>query len=299
MKIDVLIPHYNDLQGLTRSLVSVRKQNWDGGVRAIVADDGSDAETRVMLERLVKDCGLEVKLILNAENKGRPYTRNVLLQATDAPVVTWLDAGDEWYPAKLSVQAEALSRLPKVSMDKVWVTCSYDLVWPRGEPRTKVVRTDGDQLRSVLEGRLLGYLWTMMGTRDSFLNVGKFDAELPRLQDTDFVIRFLSGGGRIVNVDNEEPLCIYYKFDHGKSSRQVYACSQHILRKHSNIYRSFGTRFHSKVKFHYEILAARFAGNNGDRSNHRHHLFEALKLRPMRFCRFALRGRLPKLVSKL
>ena len=40
-RLDVLMPHFRDVAGLTLSLASVAGQGWTGDLRLVVVDDGS------------------------------------------------------------------------------------------------------------------------------------------------------------------------------------------------------------------------------------------------------------------
>jgi len=99
-ELDVLIPHYNDVAGIAISLNCVARQTWPEPIRVVIADDGSNAGTVRALEELIEKCPFEVHLTRNPINRGRAYTRNVLLDSIDSPYVAWLDAGDAWVSDK-------------------------------------------------------------------------------------------------------------------------------------------------------------------------------------------------------
>ena len=86
-------------------------------------------------------------MLRNPPNRGRPYTRNRLLDAVDGDFVAWLDAGDVWYPSKLERQFDHLSRLrfEGEDVDRLWITCHYDWQW-EGQ-RNRPVRQESTPAR--------------------------------------------------------------------------------------------------------------------------------------------------------
>ena len=134
-RLDVLVPHYRDPDGLALSLASVAGQTWTGDMRIVIVDDGSPARDFAAVQKLAAGLDLPVVLERNPANRGRPYTRNRLLDGIDSDYVAWIDAGDVWYPGKLEAQFEHLSRMRVAGDDvgRVWVTCHYD--WQRSGSR--------------------------------------------------------------------------------------------------------------------------------------------------------------------
>jgi glycosyltransferase involved in cell wall biosynthesis len=266
--LDVLIPHFRDPDGLKASLESVAGQTWRGGLRVIVVDDGSpEAEFREAAshcEAFRMESGFDLVLLRNEDNLGRPRTRNRLLDAVEASHVAWLDAGDIWYPEKLRRQFNHLARLlyDGQDIDRVWVTCDYD--WAQnGSIRMVTQQTEGDQLQSLLIGaQLRAYLWTLLGTARAFRIAGHFDERLTRLQDLDYFVNFVRGGGRIVVAEQEGPLCCYFKSQFGRSAVEVKACYKLILAKNAPALKLRPPSLLSEVHYKANRLASRFAKAN-------------------------------------
>ena len=157
MALDVLIPHYRDLDGFTASLNSIIEQTWSGDIRLVVVDDGSPEKEFLALQKRLEEQPLPFHLERNDVNRGRPFTRNRLLDCIDNEYVAWQDAGDLWYPEKIARQFEHINRLRFAgeNTDNVWITCDYD--WRRDGGRCYLVEQDvtGDQLRSLILGEAL------------------------------------------------------------------------------------------------------------------------------------------------
>jgi len=261
------MPHYRDLKGLAQSVATIVAQTWTGDIRIVVVDDGSPKEEFRKVKALLEDQPLPFVLERNSENRGRPYTRNRLLDSIDSDYVAWLDAGDTWYPEKLNVQFEHVNRLRYAGEDisRIWVTCNYD--WQRDGGRCYQVDqvVDCDQLKELFLGQQLRcYLWTLLGTASTFRTVGPFDEQLPRLQDVDYFVRFVRAGGIITNPPYTKALCRYHKSDLGRCAHEISRCNMNIFEKYRTSLEQYGRKFVSTVRYNAETLSARYAKNNRD-----------------------------------
>lgn len=288
--VEVLIPHFRDPTGLAQSLDSIAAQDWGGRISALVIDDGSPEDDWQQVGKICADAGVAVRLIRHPENLGRPRTRNHLLAECRAPWLAWLDAGDIWYPGKLSAQFTQLGRLIRNGEDpaRLWVTCPYD--WEQhGRRRAMQQHVGGDQLRELLTGeRLRAYLWTLLGSAAAFRSAGRFDDRLPRLQDLDYFISFVRGGGRIVTTHGDQPLCRYYKSDLGRNPEDVRRAHHLILDKLAPLTARHGRAFQAGLRYRAELLAARFAASNRLHRLRATCLLRALGHDPRRFLNQAL-----------
>ena len=286
--LDILIPHYNDAAGLELTLGSIAAQTWPGTIRVVVADDGSTPEAAAAARALGEAFAHPVAFLANERNRGRPYTRNVLLDAIDSPYVAWLDAGDEWYPEKLSAQFEALERMEAAAPgEALWMSCHYHWKWLDQQAfRVKRQLTEQDQVKALHIGTdLRAYLWTLLGRAETFRNVGWFDEKLPRLQDLDYFLRFVLKQGRIVEPGTVDALCIYHKSDLGRSAAQIRQCNAYIFDRYRVLYNRYGSKFRRTRLYHMEMHSARFAANNDDHDLAREYMWKAARARPRLYFR--------------
>lgn len=288
--VDVLLPHYMDLEGLASSLESVKAQTFAGEVRVVVVDDGSPMSVYDEVRQLVAGCGLDVALLRNENNRGRPYTRNRLVEAAEAPYLAWLDAGDTWYPEKLALQFEHLRVLELEGADVAgtWVTCDYDWRWTGQAAKLVEQVISGDQLRALLLGKQLrAYLWSLLCPTRTFKELGAFDEQLPRLQDLDVFVRFVAAGGRLdkPRLATARALCVYEKSDVGRNAAEIRACNERIFAKHAPLYRRYGADFVRETQVNAELLSARFARNNRDQRRFAYFMARAAMRDPLRALR--------------
>lgn len=283
MSLDVLIPHYQDLNGLALTLDSIGEQSWTGDFRVVIVDDGSPAKQFRALKTLVSDRSWPCIIERNTENRGRPYTRNRLLDCVEGDYVAWLDAGDIWYPEKLARQFEHINRLRFAGEDisQIWVTCDYDWQREGGRRRHIKQKVAGDQLRELFLGqRLRAYLWTILAPTSTFRAIGQFDERLPRLQDLDYFIRFVRAGGIITTVPYRKPLCRYHKSDLGRCAREIRGCNQRIFDKNRTNVERYGRDFRATVQINAERLSARYAKHNGDTLSRIYYISRAFVAHP-------------------
>ncbi len=291
--VSILVPHYNDAAGFETSLRSIEAQTWKGEREIVVYDDGSKPEHVERLEEIISGTPERVRLIRNPVNRGRPYARNMLLDAADGKYTTWCDSGDEYYPNKLEEQFEGLYRARYLGCgEMVWCTCNSHWQW-LGTRKKKVVaqQVQGSQVSSLFMGTLRAYLYTLLGLTESFRNVGHFDLELPRLQDLDFFLRFVSKGGLLVLPPEQEPLCIYHKTDVGRDGREVLRCSNHIFDKHASLLMGRSRRFRRNRRFQQYHLAARFSSNNNDSLTAARFVGASALVNPIGFVRWVIKNK--------
>lgn len=294
--IDVLIPHYNAAEALSLTLGSIDAQDWDGTFRIVVVDDGSDATVLSQVRERLEQRDRPVVLLENGTNRGRPYSRNVLLDAMESPFAAWVDAGDEWYPAKTAAQMEKAEALGGPEADEpFWITCNFDWQWSGRETEHRIQAVDGDQIKALLRGKTLrAYLWTLLAPSRMFRDVGWFDEALPRLQDLDFFLRFQLKSGRLHTPPSGDSLCVYHKSDLGRDADQVRACYQRIFEKHRYLYCRYGQKFVDIQLYNMELHAARFAAHNEQYARRRKYLLRAFGHRPKQFVRRLVKGDLPR-----
>jgi hypothetical protein len=102
----------------------------------------------------------------------------------------------------------------------------------------------------------------LLGRTAAFRAAGMFDEALPRLQDLDYVIRFVNAGGVLTAPPTRMPLCRYDKSDVGRKHEEVAACARLIMRKYQPVYAQYGPGFVARARWKNAKLAARYALNN-------------------------------------
>jgi glycosyltransferase involved in cell wall biosynthesis len=275
-RITVAMPVYNDPDGARRSVPTVFGQTWQGPLRLLIIDDGSNDATPEALASLA-DAYQDVEIVRNAQNRGRPAVRNQVLDLVSDGYLAWIDAGDLWHPRKLELQIAALleeekhdSHTPLLCTGPFrWVFVDRSQVWLR------VPDTQGDQLLSALNGTLFPYLQAIIGRVENFRAVGGFDDRLLRRQDYDFLVRFIGEGGRVIATASHTPVFTYIKSDVGRSGAMVAGANRIIRAKHAPYYGRYQPELRWRVRHNQDLLVSRYFQNNGQLFRAKLYLCEA------------------------
>ncbi len=107
--VSIILPTFGRLEYLRATVASVYRQtlqDWE----LIIADDGSDAETRAYLRTLEADS--RVRLLWLTHTGIPAVVRNGALREARGEYVAFLDSDDLWAPEKLSRQVAMLRSRP-------------------------------------------------------------------------------------------------------------------------------------------------------------------------------------------
>jgi glycosyltransferase involved in cell wall biosynthesis len=185
-EVSVVLPAFNRLQYLREAVDSVLAQthtDWE----LIVADDGSDQDTRAYLggisdERIV---------LLWLPHSGNPAAvRNHAIRRARGRYVAFLDSDDVWAPRKLEIQLGVMQSRP----DRRW---SYTNAILTDESARPLPDADSDG-RGLYDGRIVEPLLklvtdiataTVVAERSLVNEVAGFDEEQRYCEDCDLWIR--------------------------------------------------------------------------------------------------------------
>jgi glycosyltransferase involved in cell wall biosynthesis len=185
--VSVVVPTYNRLHFLRPAVESVFAQSfcdWE----LIIADDGSDEETRAYLRALKRPQQIEV---LWLQHSGRPgAARNAALKQARGDFVAFLDSDDLWLPRKLERQMASLHRWPQ----RQWSCTAFVLVGADGSPRADAGSGSQAALSGNISEKLLGQevviaLPSVVVSRALLQRSGGFDDELLVSEDEDLWLR--------------------------------------------------------------------------------------------------------------
>ena len=189
ISISVVIPAHDAEATLGRALDSVLAQTLRAGEIIVVDDASADSTASV-----AKSYADRVTILALPNRLGAATARNAGVRAAAGDWIAFLDADDEWLPAKLERQAAALSE----ARDASFVFCASEEFAPDG-------RSLGDTFRGhpVIAGKdawkaLLAVNFvaspTVMAPRELLLRLGGFDESLKVAEDQDMWIRLALEG---------------------------------------------------------------------------------------------------------
>jgi len=199
--VSVVLPTFNRLRFLRPAIESVYAQtfaDWE----LIIADDGSDVETRQYLQSLAGDARVVVVWL---PHTGRPsIVRNAALARAAGEYIAFLDSDDLWATRKLERQIETL----RARVNCRWSYTAFLQVDGSGNPLPEEAQRpwiphEGDIFEQLVTGRAQIRTPSVLATRQLIAQAGGFDEGLLSGEDFDLWLR-LSLYSEVAIVD--EPL---------------------------------------------------------------------------------------------
>lgn len=108
MLVSVIIPTHNRGHLIQRSILSVLSQSFSD-LEVIVVDDGSDDDTREVVEQIVQ-LDSRVRYLVHHLNKGAQAARNTGIRAAAGEWVAFLDSDDYWKTDSLLTRLETAEK---------------------------------------------------------------------------------------------------------------------------------------------------------------------------------------------
>ena len=111
--VTVVIPYKNNLKYLFIALKSVFNQNYQKFKIIIVYDDKNKSDLykiKDFLKKTDKKKTLSIKIIVNKNNLGAGYSRNVGIKNSNTKYIAFLDSDDRWAKNKLKLQIEFMEK---------------------------------------------------------------------------------------------------------------------------------------------------------------------------------------------
>ena len=185
--VTVVMPSCNRPEYLEATIASVRAQSYTEW-ELVIADDGSDAATRRILEEASKQERTRVLWLDHAGNPAR--ARNAGIRAASGRYVAFIDSDDLWEPRKLEQQIAQLDREPACR----WCYTAFTRVDATGSVlREEATRPwsawRGDVLLAVIEGRAMVRTPSVVAERALLEQAGGFDERLRSCEDYDLWMR--------------------------------------------------------------------------------------------------------------
>lgn len=213
----MVVPVRDREELLRRALASVAAQTRAPG-EIIVVDDGSrdrSADVAASFSGVV---------VVRQEPRGVSAARNRGVATAQSPWIAFLDSDDEWLPAKLERQVEALSRRSGARV------CHTDEIWMRAgrrvNPRRRHAKKGGWIFADCLPLCAISPSSVLL-SRSVLDRVGGFDEDLPVCEDYDLWLR-ICPLYEVVLVD--EPLVVKHGGRRDQLSRRHWGMDRFRVR---------------------------------------------------------------------
>lgn len=205
VKISVVIPTHNRLDGLASAIFSLSEQT----VRPdeiIVIDDGSDqAVPASIFQGFPAD--VRTVLIRNETPKGGNHARNRGVLSATGDYIAFLDDDDTFKPKKIELLKKSAQENP--SVDLIYHPAHIHMVNEGVSyfSKPKKFESDEEVFRRLLVSNLIGGTPMVTVRRTALLHAGLFDENMPALQDYELWIRLAKNNYRFYFLN--EPLTNY------------------------------------------------------------------------------------------
>jgi glycosyltransferase involved in cell wall biosynthesis len=182
MMVTVIIPAYDAAQTIGRAIESVIAQIFPD-FELLIIDDGSQDKTADLVLS-IQD--LRIKLLRHAFNQGAGSARNTGIRLAQGELIAFLDADDTWEADKLAVQVQFMH-------ENLEFGASVTSFWYETEegPSLQILHKPGSWIKELSKGCALSPGSTLMARKYCFNDVGRFDENMPRHEDFDWLLRFV------------------------------------------------------------------------------------------------------------
>jgi glycosyltransferase involved in cell wall biosynthesis len=185
--VSIILPTFGRLAYLRSTVACVYHQtlqDWE----LIVADDGSDAETRAYLRTLEVDS--RVRLLWLTHTGIPAIVRNAALREARGEYVAFLDSDDLWAPEKLSRQVVMLRSRPLCG----WCYTGISHIDGSGQPLVEPVfgpwlPCDGAVFERLVTGPVVIRTPSVLAVRELVVRAGGFDENIRSGEDYDLWLR--------------------------------------------------------------------------------------------------------------
>ncbi len=194
MSISIITPHYNDptgLQQVYKSLLAQTQVSWEW----VIVDDLSEIDIRKQIQEWLQHINDDrVKLIFNAQKSNASVCRNKGANIAIHENLVFLDSDD-------TVSANFI-KTRQIEFTDFAVFKNTAVIDQNGEVQS-TPKIAGNYLDYFLQARFIWPITAIVWKKTFFNSIGKFNPQLPRLQDVELAIRAMQNSVNYSVIDNE------------------------------------------------------------------------------------------------
>lgn len=251
---------FNAQETIARAITSALEQDWPNIEIVIVDDVSTDGSVAAVNAIIVSD--RRARLVIHDANTGPAGARNTILEEATGELVVFFDDDDESFPGRVREQVRVLTNFEEQT-GATLVACyaSGARRYPNGY--LKSLPAIGSKGAAVPNGpavadylliyrRKPGWFFgsgtpscSLMARRSTFDEAGGFDANLRRVEDTDFAIRLALLGGHFIGTS--EQLFVQYATNAAdKSPERNVEAEQRLAQKNEAYLRSIRRYYYAR-----------------------------------------------------
>lgn len=228
--VSVVIPTYNQANGLARAIQSVLDQIY-ASFELIIVDDCSTDDTEAVIKSFQDE---RIIYVRHSENKGAAAARNTGISKAKGELLAFLDSDDEFVQDKLKIQIEILQSLSKdtgLVIADLYNLDKYSLGKNKELYDSKEMPSGHIQPSSAFPASIFSPPSTWLLRKSCVKEVGLFDEMIFGIEDADYFARIFEKS-RIYYLNHV--VCIKHirPRQKGQFSPRYYQGKQHFLHKH-------------------------------------------------------------------
>jgi glycosyltransferase involved in cell wall biosynthesis len=190
-KVTVVMPNYNYAKYLSESIQSVLTQSHKDLELIVIDDCSKDNSVEILREWAKRDP--RVFVLENKINQGAAESQNLALKRMSGDFLALCDADDVWYPQKLEIQLNLLSKNPRAGLAHAQAVIIDSQGKPTGKTFTEeynpsVPRNSGDVFDQIVTTNYPCSSSTII-RRECVEYAGRFDNQLKYLYDWTYWVR--------------------------------------------------------------------------------------------------------------
>jgi len=178
----------------------------------IVVNDGEKHEVFKEFESLAN-----VRIFHNEAPKGANFSRNRGAEYSEGNILMFLDDDDTWKRSKIEDQLKVF----QLNKDVDLVFSGREVVYSDNRNRTiyniDAIVPQKNTFKNILQGNFIGTTSSVAIRRKIFFDVGKFDENLPAMQDYDLWIRVC----RASKIKSDDKHNVIYTITKGDRNKRI------------------------------------------------------------------------------
>jgi glycosyltransferase involved in cell wall biosynthesis len=224
-KYSAILTTYNSQESVVEALRSINSQLIPPSQIIIVDDASSDSTVEIIRKEIIKN--FNTTLIVNEENRGQSWGRNLGAQMATTEYLLFFDDDDASLPNRSAIHLKHLvkgSKTSYVSSKKIY-SKNYAVAHINSDLAVSIMDIEtafkliflGQELSPVV--KIAVPSCTLAVEREAFLKIGGFDIQLKRLEDMDFFLKCIQNNYEI-NWSSEIGVLRYHSEGTDKSFGQ-------------------------------------------------------------------------------
>lgn len=241
--ISVILPMYNASNTIERVLDSVKNQTYLCNYEVLVVNDGSNDQSKNIVENYISSNPYFNVLLIDQENSGVSKARNEGLRISKGDYIAFLDSDDVWFPNKIEEQMKLLNSRHDIDL----LGCAFDGLYlsSLSDGGLKKITVDNIIYKNYFQPS------TVIMKRKVLEEIGYFDESQRYAEEGNYFIRIASNfncyfwNKKVINYGD------------GKSGFGVSGLSSNLREMHKGIIKNLKFAYKNNLISYNQYISAR------------------------------------------